>query len=78
MVCLGATNLGLFDVVGHAVTIALCQHAHQSVVQAHIAVIDLQSFGLRHGFGLVLPVDQVPSGQVKNTRLGTSRLSGPK
>ena len=62
----------------HQVAVALAQDLHQALVQARVAVIAEQGFGVGDGSGLVLPVDQVPGGQVKKNAAGHLALPGPQ
>ena len=74
----GAADLGLLHFVRHQVTVALAQDLHQALVQARVAVIAEQGFGVGDGSGLVLPVDQVPGGQIKKHAAGHLALLGPQ
>ena len=62
----------------HQVTVALAQDLHQALVQARVAVIAEQGFGVGDGSGLVLPVNQVPGGQIKKHAAGHLALLGPQ
>ncbi len=71
-----AADFGLLHLMRDVVAMSLGQHLHQALVQAHVAVIAAQRFGVGNGFGLVLPVDQVPGGQVKKHAAGHFALFG--
>ena len=73
----GALNFGLLYRMCHVVPVAFGQHLHQSFVQTRIAVVGAQCFGVADGLGGVLPVDQMPSGQVKKNTAGHFAVFGP-
>ena len=56
--------------MGHVVAVALLQYTHEPFMQARLAVIAAQGLGVGDGFGLVLPVDQVPGRQIKKNPVG--------
>ena len=74
---LRGADLRQFHFVRNGVAMPLLQHAHQPLVQQRVAVVAAQCLGLCDGTRLVLPVDQVPGGQVEEHPAGHLALLRP-